>query len=60
MIQKRFIELKKYETETVRLIRLSYSTAPKYFDKRLTLQTFTDGIDDTEIRKYHLVARIFR
>ncbi|GLV43709.1 hypothetical protein CBL_21492 [Carabus blaptoides fortunei] len=50
-VQKCGENLQEFETDVTRLVRLAYPTAPDSFLEQLAVQTFVDGLRDSETQQ---------
>ncbi|KAI4465112.1 period circadian protein [Holotrichia oblita] len=50
-------ENQEFEADIARLVRLAYPTAPENFSEYLAVQTFVDGLRDTETQQALTLAR---
>lgn len=53
-------KLQQFEINIGRVVRLEYSTAPKYFLGTLSVQTFINGIIDIDMQRDVRLSRLLK
>lgn len=56
-LQKKGENLQEFEADVARLVRLAYPTAPENFSEHLAIQTFVDGLRDSDTQQTLRLAR---